>query len=187
MVWQIAAQAVGAIASTALNARASSKARDAARAGRRIEALNSYRERVAAQRDYARQRAEVVAQAGNEGTLDASGTQGALVGLGSQLSAGFSYANQVDKQSRLARKAGERSAKYGQLSALVGSLGNLASAGIGAMASTTPKAVEPIMPTGQPFPPSFFAGSFPNESSTPKPTGGAFQPSFFSGRFPNGG
>lgn len=183
----VIASAVGSIGSLGFAAAGNRAARRAAKAQRRIDALNAYRERVGAQRAYAMQRAEVAAAAGNEGTLGASGVQGGLVGLGSQLSAGFSYANQVDRQSSIIRRANSKAQRYGDLAGLSASLGSLGS-------SLFAKKEQPIAPPTplQPapavggLPPPFLSGPYPYENVAPKPVGGGgLPPSFFSGNFPN--
>lgn len=105
---------------------AKAAARRAQRASRRIEQLNAMREQVATQRAANAQRAEVVQASASDGSLATSGVQGALSGLGSQLNGAFGYANAVNYQRGIIRKA-TRDAQYGQDRA--GIVSSLAQAG----------------------------------------------------------
>lgn len=91
----------------------------AAKAQRRIEQVDFYRQRVQLQRAYAMQRAETVAAAGAEGSLGASSVQGFLSAQGSQVNAELGYGNFLWTQQSIIRKANKKAQRSTEMMGLL--------------------------------------------------------------------
>lgn len=155
---------VGGLTSGVFGGKAKKQQKRAARAQRRIAAMEAFRGKVAAQNAYEAQRAEAVASAANEGRAGDSSVQAALGSFATQQNANFGYANFVTKQMGIIRKANAKAARfadYGQIAqSVMGAASSLYSPG-----SSPPEVAAPAASTmdasqfniQQPTAPSFFS------------------------------